>query len=374
MADQFRRGDCDLRPRGRENDGSGYNHDEISPYDLAELGLAALVDEAAEPVVEFPVGGFGVPGERVDEQRPAAVQRQLPPGPNRDPSLAAESGDFGPWTFHDDSVVAQGRVAGAADFGNFPLEVVEADEQQFPPDDSLDSLWLQPIPEIDETGLQHPAEDGVSNEERAVQLALEFLRVEGLPAKGNLDLLVDVIQQRGWTSVQFQVRGLVRAGYEVCQVHRMFELTDAWQHFLDSDTLAPERWFGGKRLTWVEAAQLLDFMGYDACLEEIADFLAVEKDVWQGLRRSSGQLATFKNYLFGYRLSLRTQVEDGIWQANLEPGDTRSFDGTRNPLCHNGWWDEPLENHAWTLRQILDACHDLSGLADWLTPCDRDLF
>src|SRR5690606_5757159 len=115
------------------------------------------------------------------------------------------------------------------------------DEQGSVPEDALDTLWLQPVPEPDEEpGLLRAPEDKVSSGERAVQLALEFLRSEGISLKRNLDLLADIIQERGWTSVQFQVRGLVRAGYDVAQVHRMFELTDAWQHFLDSDTLAPE--------------------------------------------------------------------------------------------------------------------------------------
>src|SRR3546814_8137652 len=120
-------------------------------------------------------------------------------------------------------------------------------------------------------------------------------------------------------------------------------------------TPAPERWHGGKRLTWLEAAQLLDFLGHDIEFELIADFLSVEQDVWHGLRRDSGQLATFKNYLFEYRLSPRTQVSEGIWQTNLDPGDMRSFDGSRNPLYLPCWWDEPLrsEEHTSELQSLI---------------------
>lgn len=351
-------------------DGDKYDHDGISSHDLIELGLADLVTEVADtPAVDIESAARGIPCA-------GAIDRGDGVQAGRAVELTLELRDQ-----HGPECMATPAVDGDGVDGAASISLVESgalssdvDDPVLPErslDDSLDVLWLQPVPDVDDDPQASAPQDEVSAGERALQLALEFFKSEGIDPRGDLDFLVDIIQERGWTSVQFQVRGLVRAGYEIVQVHRMFELTDAWLHCVGSDSLVPERWHGGKRLTWLEAAQLLDFLGYDVGIDRIVDFLAEEKEIWQTLRRGSGQLATFKNYLFGYRLSPRSQVDDGIWQANLDPGDPRSFDGTRNSLYALAWWDEPVEGNAWTLRQILDSCHDLGGLAEWLEPEDR---
>lgn len=379
MADRIQRyTDGHQSSRGLGEQGDTYNHDGISTHDLIELGLAEPLigarDVLAKAVGRVPGSSVKASGIGSCAETPAIpmVATFVEQGPVEHPQVCSSQAnridsDAGP-----ERVEPTGYEGWSGDLSG-PEDLEDQGWQSH--EDSLDALWLEQVPEVvDEPIGTRAPQDGVSSSERAIQLALAFLQSEGISARPNLDFLVDIIQERGWTSVQFQVRGLISAGYDIAQVHRMFELTDAWQHCVDSDTLAPERWHGGKRLTWVEAAQLLDFLGYDADLEQISDFLALEREIWQELRRSSGQLATFKNYLFGYRLSPRTQVDDGIWQVNLDPGDTRSFDGTRNSLCHPGWWEEPVEGNAWTLQQILGACHDLGGLADWLAPEERGFF
>lgn len=375
---------------------SEYDHDRIWIHDLIELGVVATDFGAGEvnlPVADVPPDMSGdrqVPLRGSDGANAAAETEAA--GHSGDAAVVPPSTTCVPeYAIHDAellrtvaTVVEAGAVADEAELAAspatgdvYPFEIFDLDEDDSlpAPDESLDLLWLLEVPEAgDEETVREVSRTGLSSDERAVQLALAFLRDEGLYSEDHLDLLTDIIQQRGWSSVQCQVRGLVRAGYDITHIHRMFQLTDAWLHCVESDTLAPERWHGGKRLTWLEAAQLLDFIGYDAAFEQIADFLFSEQEVWQGLRRDSGQLATFKNYLFGYRLSPRTQVDDGIWQVNLDPGDMRSFDGSRNPLYLASWWDEPLDGGARNVRQMFGAICDPARIADWLSLDEEGLF
>lgn len=372
-----------------------YDHDRISISDLVELGIASVDvgDDESEltpgKAISYSSGEGQAPlrnsentpvppdaeaaGQSIHDMVAPRVEARVLEYPiaGAEPTTMATPADFEATT-----VVTRTVSDATSEMGEpYPCEGLDYDEEYTPSAqfDSLDKLWLLEIPEAEEEeGVGEAVRLGVSSDERATQLALSFLRDEELYSNSHLDLLTDIIRQRGWSSVQYQVRGLVRAGYEITQIHRMFQLTDAWLHCVESDTLAPERWHGGRRLTWLEAAQLLDFLGYDAEAEQIADFLSFEQEVWHGLRRNAGQLATFKNYLFGYRLSTRTQVEDGVWQVNLDPDDTRSFDGSRNPLFLVSWWDEPVESGAASVRQMFGAVSDPTRLAEWLAP-EEDL-
>lgn len=372
-----------------------YDHDRVSIQDLVELGVT--VAELGSGDVELPV----------TEAKPDVPRdgRAPPPAPESVSATAGSEGealhvtaalpshtcgpecavsDVGGVALSTTAVSEAPTVAHVAVTGSLPdtgdispFEVLDFDEENTQPvlEDPLDQLWYLEVPEADEEEVvREVSRTGVSSDERATQLAMAFLRDENLFSEPHLDLLADIIRQRGWSSVQHQVRGLVLAGYCIAQVHRMFQATDAWLHCVESDTLAPERWHGGQRLTWLQAAQLLDFIGYDAEFEQIADFLSSEQEVWHGLRRDSGQLATFKNYLFEYRLSTRTQVDDGIWQVNLDPNDTRSFDGTRNSLYLPSWWDEPTEGGARDVRQMFGAICDPARIADWLSPDTEEMF
>lgn len=372
-----------------------YDHDRISIHDLRELGISAAAvcpGDAGSPgqtaAPETPGDGLLLPsgtdsisaatgsaGDTVEDAAPLVAVPSVPDYAvqNAEEMVVSTVVDAGtPVAAHE---TVTGSLPDASDV--FSLEVLDFDEEdtQPAPDDPLNQLWYLEVPEADDEEVaREVSRTGVSSDERAMQLALGFLRNEGLYSERNIDLLADIIRQRGWSSVQTQVRGLILAGYGVAQIHRMFQLTDAWLHCVESDTLAPERWHGGKRLTWLEAAQLLDFLGHDIEFELIADFLSSEQEVWHGLRRDSGQLATFKNYLFEYRLSPQTQVSDGIWQSNLDPDDTRSFDGTRNPLYLSSWWDEPLDSGARDVRQMFGAICDPARIADWLSPDTEELF
>ena len=370
-----------------------YDHDRISIHDLMELGVT---------VADFGPGNIKMPAAEATSDMPGGGQAPQPsesvsatsegPGQAPDDAVVPPSATCVPeWDVQDADPVtvstttafgalmaAREAVTGSTSDTDdvYPFEALDFDEEdtQPAPDDALGQLWYLEVPEAgDEDVVSEISQAGVSSDERAMQLALAFLRDEGLYSERHLDLLADIIRQRGWSSVQAQVRGLVLAGYGIAQVHRMFQLTDAWLHCVESDMLAPERWHGGKRLTWLEAAHLLDFLGYDTELEQIADFLSSEQEIWHGLRRDSGQLATFKNYLFEYRLSQRTQIGDGVWQTNLDPKDTRSFDGTRNPLYLPCWWDEPIDGGARGIRQMFGAICDPARIADWLSPDTDEL-
>jgi hypothetical protein len=354
-----------------------YDHDEISNHDLMELGVlgASFGLFSVEPhvadaepgvpgnalvLLAGPEGAFATANTAGQVQSDTVI-----------PSLATVA-------FEVPVVASEAATGSLPDIGDVnSFEVFNFDEEdiQSAQDDPLDQLWYLEVPEAgDEEVAREVSREGVSSDERATQLALAFLQDEGLYSQPHLDFLADIIRQRGWSSVQTQVRGLVLAGYDITQVYRMFQLTDAWMHCVESDTLAPERWRGGKRLTWLESAHLLDFLGYDVELEEIADFLSLELEVWRELRRDSGQLATFKNYLFKYRLSLRTEVSDDVWQSNLDPSDMRSFDGSRNPLYLSSWWDEPLDSGARDIKQMFGAICDAARIADWLSSNTEELF
>lgn len=372
-----------------------YDHDRISIHDLMELGISTAAScpgdvdaPLPEAAPEVSRDGLALPSgsERVSTSTGSAgeafADAATPPGAASEPECVVQDADKVVVSTTADAgtpVVAHetvtGSLPGAGDV--YPIGILDFDEEvgQPAPDDSLDQLWYLEVPEADDEEIvRDVSRAGVSSDERAMQLALAFLRDEGLYSDRHLDLLADIIRQRGWSSVQTQVRGLVLAGYGIALIHRMFQLTDAWLHCVESDTLAPERWHGGKRLTWLEAAHLLDFLGHDAEFEQIADFLSSEQEVWHGLRRDSGHLATFKNYLFEYRLSPRTQVDDGIWQINLDPGDMRSFDGSRNPLYLSCWWDEPLDGGARDVRQMFGAICDPARIAEWLSPDAEEMF
>ena len=67
-------------------------------------------------------------------------------------------------------------------------------------------------------------------------------------------------------------------------------------------------------------------------------------------------------------------MDDGVWQTNLDPGDMRSFDGTRNSLFVPSWWDEPLDDGACDVRQMFGAICDPARIAEWLSPDAEDMF
>lgn len=325
-----------------------YDHDRISIHDLLELGVAAAAIE---------IGGAETPGTR--SARECAVQ---------DVEQAVVSttaiAEF-PASEHE---VGIEPLPTAVDI--FPFDMFDVDEEDGRAEpDPLGELWHMEVPEADdEEVVREVARAGVSSGARADQLALGFLRDEGLYSARNLDLLADIIRQRGWSSVQFQVRGLVRAGYGIAPIHRIFQLTDAWLHCVENDALSPEHWHSNNRLTWLEAAHLLDFLGHDADFDLISDFLFAEQEVWYRLYRESGHLATFKSYLFQYRLSPRTELDEAGWQHNLDPGDMRSFDGTRNPLYRSRWWDEPTDSGTSSVSQMFGAIWDPARIAEWLSP------
>ncbi len=339
---------------------SDYDHDRVTDEDLLLLGVTTcesasnrwLVDPASRSLVT-----------QQFEDEPTAIAL--------------------PWTETRDSVVEESTSISEAlmppkfDFA----EVAQAD-LELPLDDEVDDFagvwaadddpnvpWHLEVPEPDDERSSVGAAEFpgvVSGTERATQLAMAFLQVEDLVNVRNLDLLTDIILERGWSSVQAQVRALVRTGYSVEQIHLMFQITGVWLHCVQSDILAPDGWHGGHRLTWQQAARLLDVMGYDATIEEIADFLSAEQDVWSQLRRRSGELATFRDYLFRYRLSTHTQVDDGIWQSNLDPSDERSFDGTRHSLYSSDWWDEPTGICEPEFPSLLRGGYDLSRITEIL--------
>ncbi len=354
-----------------------YDHDRLSIYDLMELGVVGegvAAEDVRSPVAE---AMSGMPGDCLAPPLAPEGVSTTAESPRQvlDDALVQPSATSLPEHAVPNDELATELTLDSSD--SYPFEALDFNQghTHSTPDDLLDRLWYLEIPEADDEDVTHKvSRAGISSGERARQLALAFLLEEELHSERHLDLLTDIIQQRGWSGVQTQVRGLVLAGYEIVQVHRMFALTDAWLHCVESDTLAPERWHGGKRLTWLEAAQLLDFLGHDAELEEIADFLSSEQEVWQRLRRDSGQLATFKNYLFEYRLSPRTQVDDGVWQTNLDPDDVRSFDGSRNSLYTPCWWDEPIDDGVLNVRWMFGATCDPARIADWLSSDMEELF
>lgn len=346
---------ADSGPRGAAAD---YEHDRVTIEDLLLLGI-----RNADPVSDHQVVGS-------------------------DPSLLVTDSDESEPVVHvlsdisryetdrDDGTQASALETPRLDPASTPQPSFlpfDDEEDGFVEDwserEQSDVLWHAHVPEPEDrlaaTGaVEFPT--GVLATERAMQQALAFLQEEGLDSARNLDLLTDIILERGWSSVQTQVRALVRAGYSVDQLHLMFQITGVWLHCVQSDILAPDGWHGGHRLTWQQAARLLDVMGYDATIEEIADFLSAEQDIWSQLRRRSGELATFRDYLFRYRLSTHTQVDDGIWQSNLDPTDERSFDGTRHSLYSSDWWDEPTGNREPELPSLLRASYDLTHITEKL--------
>lgn len=351
--------------------GDGYDHDGISIDDLMELGYPAASSRIEDP------------GKAIFEPvriSPDAAAPNANLGGTRDCTSQDGGQASAPDAVDAEFPVSAHEAVTEPPLDTveaFPLDLLDAEEEDVRTerDNPLDQLWHMEVPEADdEEVVREVSRAGVSSDQRAMQHALGFLRDEGLYSERNVDLLADIIRQRGWSSVQHQVRGLVHAGYGIASIHRMFQLTDAWLHCVENDALSPEYWHSNKRLTWLEAAHLLDFIGHDADFDMISDFLLAEQEVWYRLHRESGHLATFKSYLFKYRLSPRTELDEAGWQHNLDPGDMRSFDGTRNPLYRPCWWDEPSDSGARSVSQMFGAIWDPARIAEWLSPDAEEVF
>ncbi|QOW20220.1 hypothetical protein INQ41_04090 [Lysobacter ciconiae] len=338
-----------------------YDHDRVTNDDLLLLGIGAgesasdhrWVSDSGFPnlVTELDAPPTATGRLSRESHEPAAEEPSAVPEPIAHPTL----------DFFVDVPNTELELPLDEDVDEFAGGWSTREESEVP--------WHLEVPEPDDVHSSGGAVEfpgGVLGSERAIQLAMAFLQTEDLVSVRNLDLLTDIILERGWSGVQTQVRALVRAGYSVEQIHLMFQITVVWLHCVQSDILAPDGWHGGHRLTWLQAARLLDVMGYDATIEEIADFLSAEQDVWSQLRRRSGELATFRDYLFRYRLSTHTEVDDGIWQSNLDPTDERSFDGTRHCLYSSDWWDEPTGNIEPELPALLRSGYDLSHITEKL--------
>src|SRR5690606_18403000 len=153
-------------------------------------------------------------GDTAEKAAPLATASSVPERPvqNAGEVVVSTAADAGT------PVAAHETVTGSLpDTGDvFSLEVIDFDEEDAlpAPDDPLDQLWYLEVPEADDEEVaQEVSRAGVSSDERAIQLSRGFLRDEGLYSERNVDLLADIIRQRGWSSVQTQVCGLIRAGY-----------------------------------------------------------------------------------------------------------------------------------------------------------------
>lgn len=354
-----------LADSGPRDVASDYEHDRVTVDDLLLLGIPN-----AGPVSDHPVIGSG-PSLLVTD-RPVKV-----PVVHVVPSISTQVADFDGPTRAPGVLRAPELVSASASEPTFGLLFDDQEDgfaDGWAEPEQLEVPWDAEIPEPEDDltpNADFELATGVHATERAMQQALEFLQDAGLSNTRNLDLLTDIILERGWSSVQAQVKSLVHAGYSVDQIHLMFQITGVWLQCVQSETLAPEGWHGGHRLTWHQAARLLDVMGYDAEVEEIADFFCTEQEAWNELRRWPeplaqwpGALATFRDYLFKYRLSIRTEVGEGIWQSNLNPSDERSFDGARHGLYSPDWWDEPTGDPESEFARLLQAGCDLVHITE----------
>ncbi|MFM2289321.1 MAG: hypothetical protein RL684_2464, partial [Pseudomonadota bacterium] len=146
----------------------------------------------------------------------------------------------------------------------------------------------------------------ITSADRARQLARMFLLSVGEARSPLIDLVQEIILARGWSAAQVQVRALFEHGFSISSIHSAFELSDAWR---DNSMLDEQIDFGtswpllcNPRISWSQAGTIVRYLGDEATLEELLDFVDAEHERWSGSGRFRAIFPRFKDYLFGHRL------------------------------------------------------------------------
>lgn len=374
---------------GAEIDGPGelrqYDHDAVSDQELTELvgELAELMDSSAPAlaVVEELDGDTGdtsgTPShlsEEVPEQETltscSGPELQLEISLCIGPQQTEDCSDLDlPPADSDDSVDFEIPMVWQLD-GPLPSTI------DFDPPDFHETHIA-----VEERDTEFVSE--VTDDQRARQQAIQFLSSIGELQARHVDWIADIILRRRWSAAQLRVLALWRSGCSIQTIYVTFQLSEAWRDVdafdqrLDHGDANWSHWGTAcrPRLSWREAAVIVDFCGEDSTLEDLIEFVEAERHVWRDSSALSERYPRFKDYLLQYRLTDECRRSALGWYRTLDPKDGRFFGGDVNPEYSLQCWEDRIHGSAYVVavdRHIfnggsLDSLLAVrSGDSDWL--------
>ena len=178
------------------------------------------------------------------------------------------------------------------------------------------------------------------------RLAREFLLSVDELSPENVQLLGDIIEQKGWSATQVQIRALFLHGTSMQTIHHAWQLRELWQYAHHLHAAAEEeisyRVHHSSLITWIQAVVLIEHFYWVDDPEEVISELEQLADHWSRHPELTRTYPVFKDYLFRYRLARIDHRHDLGLQINLDPHDERTFDGRANG-CLREWWHDEID-------------------------------
>lgn len=316
-----------------------YDHDAVSSEELDEL-FSSIEMERCASVVEVPSPG---PDKSLSA---AAAEHGVSPQTDargESPGVEIRRNDMPMEEGSADIPDTDEEWLGAAT----PLGAAVASEAvEF--DFSVPEIGGAEVPEVE---ADYSSE--VSGETRARQLATDFLKRIGELTSEHVDWVADIILARRWGTAQRKVIELYLARHSLKAIYRAFEVSQAWREcdYLDErfGEALSQSWgsMASPRISWLEAVNLVSFVGEDASVEEILAFVDHERYLWRQTPYLIQRFPRFKQYLLDYRLSDECKRPCQGWYRTLDPNDGRFFDGCSNPeYTDECWEDDMLFSHS----------------------------
>src|SRR3546814_15430643 len=94
------------------------------------------------------------------------------------------------------------------------------------------------------------------------------------------------------------------------------------------------------RISWLEAANLVSFVGEDASVEEILVFVDHERYLWRQTPYLIQRFPRFKQYLLDYRLSDECKRPCQVWYRTLHPHEGHFFAGYSTTASPHRFWGD----------------------------------
>src|SRR3546814_16052674 len=94
------------------------------------------------------------------------------------------------------------------------------------------------------------------------------------------------------------------------------------------------------RISWLEAANLVSFVGEDASVEEILVFVDHERYLWRQTPYLIQRFPRFKQYLLDYTLSDECKSPCQGWYRQPDPQYGRFFAVGSNPATTDACWED----------------------------------
>lgn len=334
-----------------------YLHDVVSADELLDLlgaGSASVTtdvpsDESPERAADQPPPAvlpkiFDLFGREMLDQVETPKPEQVSLPLDTPPSDFAESLPAGA---ESDEIDASDRLSfdeDDADLSDFVRGFDEATVEE-----ALDPTFDVPDISQDEPETAEELLLEVPGELRARQQAIAFLISIGELSGRHVDWIVEIILARRWSTTQLKVRGLWNSGYSLRSIFQAFVLAELWRES-DAFDERPDEYRRGPawmsvctpRLSWWESMQIIAFRGEDSSLEEVVEFIEIERHAWRSHSGLRHRFVRFKDYLLRQRISDECQSPAGGWYRTLDPRDERDFDGAGNPEYTTRWWEDEI--------------------------------